>query len=374
MEIAGKMPTPLCILLIEDNPGDVRLTQLALRDCDYPISMHVALDGREGLDFLKREGSHALAPRPDVILLDLNLPKMDGREVLTRLKEDDDLKAIPIIILTSSDAEADIVRSYQLQANCYLSKPVQFEAFENVLKAISSFWFTKVRLPHPLVVLTGSDSQSLATQALQNGAQDYLVKGQIEPRGLQRALLLAAEREVHQRELERSNVDLERFAYIASHDLKAPLRAIGHLVQWIDEDIGATASPTTIENLDLLKGRVARLHKLLDGLLAYARVGRETAMIENVDIAEEVQAVIDMLELPPGFTVVCNGEMPVIPTYRVPIHMILKNLITNALQHHDRSEGRITVTMQLSDGIAEVSSTKAAWAVRLTRQPTMRRA
>jgi two-component system, chemotaxis family, response regulator Rcp1 len=137
----------LQILLIEDSPGDARLTQEALRDSNFALHLHVAIDGVEAMAFLRREGVHAHAPRPDLILLDLNLPKMDGREVLTLIKADGRLKTIPTIILTTSEAEVDIAMSYQLQANCYLSKPVQLHAFEELVKSVSDFWFTKVKLP-----------------------------------------------------------------------------------------------------------------------------------------------------------------------------------------------------------------------------------
>ena len=135
------------VLLVEDSPGDVRLTQEAFRDANRSIRLHVATDGVEAMAFLKREGAHADAPRPDIILLDLNLPKMDGREVLAHIKADSGLKMIPIVILTTSEAETDIVRSYQLQANCYLSKPVQFDDFASLVNVINDFWLTKVKLP-----------------------------------------------------------------------------------------------------------------------------------------------------------------------------------------------------------------------------------
>jgi len=138
---------PLQVLLIEDSPGDVRLTQEVFRDAQASILLHVAADGVEAMDFLRREGVHAHAPRPDLILLDLNLPRMDGREVLARIKDDDTLKSIPTVILTTSDAEADIVNSYQLHANCYLTKPVQLDAFESLVKSINEFWLTKAKLP-----------------------------------------------------------------------------------------------------------------------------------------------------------------------------------------------------------------------------------
>jgi chemotaxis family two-component system response regulator Rcp1 len=138
---------PVEVLLVEDSPGDVRLTQEVFRDAEVAIHLHVAMDGVEAMAFLRREGEHASAPRPDLILLDLNLPRMDGREVLAHIKEDDNLKTIPTVILTTSEAEVDIVKSYQLQANCYLSKPVQLDSFENLVRSLSDFWLTKVKFP-----------------------------------------------------------------------------------------------------------------------------------------------------------------------------------------------------------------------------------
>jgi CheY-like chemotaxis protein len=138
---------PINVLLVEDSPGDVRLTLEAFRDANPTINVHVAADGVEAMAFLKREGTNAYAPRPEIILLDLNLPRMDGREVLAHIKDDDDLRTIPTVILTTSEAEPDIVKSYQLQANCYLTKPMQLDAFENLVKTINDFWLTKVKLP-----------------------------------------------------------------------------------------------------------------------------------------------------------------------------------------------------------------------------------
>jgi CheY-like chemotaxis protein len=138
---------PIEVLLVEDNPGDVRLTREAFLVANKTIQLRVATDGVEAMEFLRRSGAHASAPRPDLILLDLNLPKMDGREVLALIKADTSFKLIPTVILTTSDAEQDIVISYQLQANCYLTKPVQLEAFEALVRSINDFWLTKVKLP-----------------------------------------------------------------------------------------------------------------------------------------------------------------------------------------------------------------------------------
>jgi CheY-like chemotaxis protein len=135
------------VLLVEDSPGDVRLTREAFRDAKTNINLHVATDGVAAMAFLRHEGDHIRAPRPDFILLDLNLPKMDGREVLAHIKEDDNLKTIPTIILTTSEAEVDILKSYQLQANCYINKPVQLEAFDAIVKSVNSFWLTTAKLP-----------------------------------------------------------------------------------------------------------------------------------------------------------------------------------------------------------------------------------
>jgi two-component system, chemotaxis family, response regulator Rcp1 len=135
------------VLLVEDSPGDVRLTQEAFHEANKDVQLHVAYDGVEAMAFLRKEGKYAGAPRPDLVLLDLNLPRMDGREVLLHIKEDEALKAIPTAILTTSVAEADVAISYRRQANCYLSKPVQLEDFENLVKSINDFWLTKVKLP-----------------------------------------------------------------------------------------------------------------------------------------------------------------------------------------------------------------------------------
>ena len=135
------------VLLVEDSPGDVRLTREALDEANSNIHLSVVADGEEAMSFLKRDEPHADAPRPDLILLDLNLPKVDGRQVLSRIKDDDDLRTIPTIILTTSEAEADIATSYRLQANSYLCKPVQLDKFESLITSINDFWLTKAKLP-----------------------------------------------------------------------------------------------------------------------------------------------------------------------------------------------------------------------------------
>lgn len=135
------------ILLVEDNPGDVRLTREALKEGKVRNNLHVASDGVEALAFLRREGHGADAPRPDLILLDLNLPRMDGRELLEEIKQDDALRSIPVVILTTSRDEEDILRTYDLHANCYITKPVDLDQFISVVRSIEDFWLTIVKLP-----------------------------------------------------------------------------------------------------------------------------------------------------------------------------------------------------------------------------------
>jgi chemotaxis family two-component system response regulator Rcp1 len=141
--------TPAQVLLVDDSPGDVRLTREAFRDANSSLVLSVATDGVEAMAFLRREGDYVAAPRPDFILLDLNLPRMDGREVLEQIKKDDGLRTIPTVILTTSDSEVDILRSYELNANAYLRKPVTLEAFESLVRSVNEFWLNKAMLPQP---------------------------------------------------------------------------------------------------------------------------------------------------------------------------------------------------------------------------------
>jgi two-component system, chemotaxis family, response regulator Rcp1 len=139
------------ILLVEDNPGDVRLTMEALKEGKILNEVRVVEDGVEALEFLHRAGKYSDAPRPDLILLDLNLPRKDGREVLAEIKEDESLKKIPVVVLTTSAAERDILRAYNLHANCYITKPVDLEQFIHVVQLIEDFWLTIVKLPRESV-------------------------------------------------------------------------------------------------------------------------------------------------------------------------------------------------------------------------------
>lgn len=138
---------PIEVLLVEDNPGDVQLTRIALEDSKISIHLNVVEDGVEAMAFLRKQEKYAMAAHPDIVLLDLNLPRKDGREVLAEIKEDENLKRIPVVILTTSQAEEDILEAYNLSANCYITKPVDFDQFVKIVKSIENFWFAIVKLP-----------------------------------------------------------------------------------------------------------------------------------------------------------------------------------------------------------------------------------
>jgi two-component system, chemotaxis family, response regulator Rcp1 len=142
------MGRPIEILLVEDNPGDVRLTIEALRDSKVRNNLQVAPDGEKAMAYLRKEGQYASVTRPDLVLLDLNLPRKDGRQVLAEIKADPEFKTIPVVVLTTSQAEQDVLKSYELQANCYITKPVDLEQFITVVRSIQDFWLTIVTLPN----------------------------------------------------------------------------------------------------------------------------------------------------------------------------------------------------------------------------------
>jgi two-component system, chemotaxis family, response regulator Rcp1 len=149
MKLTATSPRPMEVLLVEDSPGDVRLIQEAMKDVKVPIRLHIARDGIEAMAFLRRDAKNSSAPRPDLILLDLNLPKKDGREVLREIKQSATFVSIPVVILSTSASDVDIVQSYALHANCYITKPVDLKGFLTAVKAIGTFWFSVASLPHP---------------------------------------------------------------------------------------------------------------------------------------------------------------------------------------------------------------------------------
>jgi CheY-like chemotaxis protein len=138
---------PIEVLLVEDNPGDAQLTRIALNDGKMCINLSLTEDGVDALAFLRKQGNYADAPRPDLILLDLNLPRKDGREVLAEIKADPSLRRIPVVVLTTSQSDTDILQAYELAANCFITKPVDFDQFVKIVQTIEDFWFTVVKLP-----------------------------------------------------------------------------------------------------------------------------------------------------------------------------------------------------------------------------------
>ncbi len=138
---------PIEVLLVEDNPGDAQLTRIALEDSKISVNLNVVEDGVEAMAFLRKQGNYADAPHPDIVLLDLNLPRKDGREVLAEIKADQSFKRIPVVVLTTSQSEEDILKAYNLSANCFITKPVDFDQFVKIVQSIENFWFAIVKLP-----------------------------------------------------------------------------------------------------------------------------------------------------------------------------------------------------------------------------------
>ena len=212
----------------------------------------------------------------------------------------------------------------------------------------------------PTYVRSPVPNGGLSLFALRKDGSEFPLEMELDPvvidgkPKLLAGLFDVTERWEKMKELERSYAELEEFAYVASHDLKAPLRAIAHLAEWISEDIGETADPATIENLQLLKGRAGRLQRLLDGLLAYSRVGR-TSQVQaaDVNIAELVQDIASIQGPPPGFTVSYEGTVTVVHTSRAPLHVVLENLISNAIKHNDRPTGLVRVSASMTGAVVE---------------------
>ncbi len=277
------------------------------------------------------------------------------------------LDALPVaLVVAGGDGIIRVANRRAERMFGYATRGMQRRALTEL---VSQRCRPQFELPRPVLSQAGS-SETIAERAvsgLRNDGSEFPLKLALSPTDIGGqpgwlAMLtdLTAQREseyeqaVRHSALERANEKLDEFADTVSHDLKAPLRAIAHLAEWIGDDLAPTASATTRENLTLLASRVTRLQMLLDGLLRYARTGHTPeAEIEDVDIAAVVQDIVSMLEVPDGFAVACARSAPVVRTQRMPIRTVLENLIGNAIRHHDRQTGRITIEVRNSDGIAE---------------------
>jgi two-component system NtrC family sensor kinase len=318
---------PKKILAVDDS--ETYLQQLGGALCADGYELVLARSGEEALNLLAVQ-------HVDCLLLDLMMPGIGGLETCRRVKSVPSMRDIPVVMLTAVEDHAAMIEGLSAGADDYVAKSSEFD----LLRARV---FAQIRRKQFADENRAMREQLLLTEieAAEGRAARELAETQ--------AAQLAAEN------AERRRVEGEMHAliYVASHDLKAPLLAILHLVQWIDEDIGPAASPETTEHLRLLRGRVARLQMLMDGLLAYLRVGSVHSVVEEVDIAGLVRDIVATLAPSPGFVVTCNGNLSVLRTRRTSIHVVLENLIGNALKHHDRANGRITVSARLDAGMAE---------------------
>lgn len=318
---------PKKILAADDSETYLQELAGALRADDYELVL--ARSGEEALDMLAVQ-------QVDCLLLDLIMPGIGGLETCRRMKSVAGMRDIPVIMLTAQEDHAAMIEGLSAGADDYVAKSTEFDLLRaRVFAQIRRKQFAdENRMMREQLLLT-------ELEAAEGRAARELAETQ--------AALLAAEN------AERRRVEGEMHAliYVASHDLKAPLHAILHLVQWIDEDIGRTASPETTEYLRILRGRVARLQMLMDGLLVYLRVGSVHSLVEDVDIAGLLRDIVATLAPSPGFVVTYSGNLPVLRTRRASIRVVLENLICNALKHHDRAEGHISVSARLDAGVAE---------------------
>jgi two-component system, NtrC family, sensor kinase len=318
---------PKKILVVDDSETYLQELAGALRADGYELVL--ARSGEEALDLLAVQ-------HVDCLLLDLIMPGIGGLETCRRVKGVPSMRDIPVVMLTALEDHVAMIEGLSAGADDYIAKSSEF----NLLHARV---FAQIRRKQFADENRRMREQLLLTEleAAEGRAARELAEAQ--------AAQLAAENA----ERRRVEGEMHSLIYVASHDLKAPLHAILHLVQWIEEDIGPAASPEITEHLKLLRGRVARLQMLMDGLLFYLRAGSVHSLIEDVDIAELVREIAATLAPPLGFVVTYAGNLSVLRTRRASIRVVLENLIGNALKHHDRAEGHIIVSTRFDAGIAE---------------------
>jgi two-component system NtrC family sensor kinase len=318
---------PKKILAADDS--ETYLQELAGVLCADGYELVVARSGEEALELLAVQ-------QVDCLLLDLVMPGIGGLETCRRVKSVPVMRDIPVVMLTAQEDHAAMIEGLSAGADDYVAKSSEFDLLRaRVLAQIRRKQFAdENRLMRERLLLT--ELEAAEAQAARELAAT-------------RAIQLATENA----ERRRVEGEMQALIYVASHDLKAPLHAILHLAQWIDEDIGPAISPETTEYLRLLRGRAARLQVLMDGLLAYLRVGSVHSLVEDIDLSELIRDIVAKLPPAPGLVITSDGNLSALRTHRTSIHVVLENLIGNALKHHDRTEGRITVSARINAGLAE---------------------
>jgi two-component system NtrC family sensor kinase len=318
---------PKKILAVDDS--ETYLQELAGALCADGYELVLARSGEEALDLLAVQ-------LVDCLLLDLMMPGIGGLETCRRVKSVSAMRDIPIVMLTALEDRVAMIEGLSAGADDYVAKSAEFD----LLRARV---FAQIRRKQFV-----DENRMMREQLLLSELEAARGRAALKLAEAQTAQL-AAESTARQR----VEAEMHALIHVASHDLKAPLRSILHLAQWIGEDIGPAASPETTEHLRLLRGRVERLHILMDGLLVYLRAESGRSVVEQVDIAALVRDIAATLAPLPGFVVTCDGDLPVLRTRRTSIRVVLEHLIGNALKHHDRTNGRITVSARLNDAIAE---------------------
>ncbi len=328
--VQPELPEPeVNILLVDDNPKNLLALEAILSSLEQNLVR--ASSGEEALRHLLQEDFA-------VILLDVKMPGMDGFETATLIRERLRSSQIPIIFLTAfSKNETQMFKGYSLGAVDYLVKPIESEIL-----------LSKVTVFVELFKKTAQIQQQAEAIAQLNADLEQRV---IE-RTAQLAQLTALLAQTNST-LEKRNQELDQFAYVASHDLKAPLRAIANISHWLEEDLQDKLTDDTRQQLDLLKGRIYRMEKLIDGLLQYSRTGRQEMASEIVAVDKLLKDAIASLAPPPEFMIEIAPEMPKVNTVRVLLEQVFTNLINNAIKHHHRSQGTIKITAQKKDDFYE---------------------
>jgi DNA-binding response OmpR family regulator len=318
---------PKKILAVDDS--ETYLQELTRALCADGYALVLARSGEEALDLLAVQ-------QVDCLLLDLIMPGIGGLETCRRVKSVPAIRDIPIVMLTALDDHATMIEGLSAGADDYVAKSSEFD----LLRARV---FAQIRRKQ-----FADESRMMREQLLLaeiEAAEGRAARELAETQAVQLATENAERRRVE--------ADMHALITVASHDLKAPLNAILHLAQWIYEDIGPPQNLEKIGYLRLLRGRAARLQMLMDALLVYLRIGSMHSVVEQVDIAGLVCDIVATLAPSPSFVVTCHANMPILYTHRESIRVVLANLIGNALKHHDRDQGRVTISARLDDGVAE---------------------